>query len=54
MGKGVIKIYKAFKKAGHKNVTLKLYEEGRHEMLNELNKNEVYEDIRNWIEELKL
>lgn len=54
MGKGIIKIYKAFKKAGHKNITLKLYEEGRHEMLNELNKEEVYKDIRNWIEELKL
>lgn len=53
MGKGIIKIYKALKKAGHKDVTLKLYEEGRHEMLNEINKDEVYTDIINWIKELE-
>ena len=33
------------------DVAIKLYPEGRHEMLNELNKNEVYEDLLTWIQE---
>ncbi len=28
---------------------LKLYKDGRHEMLNELNKDEVYADILDWL-----
>ena len=32
-----------------KNVSIKLYKDGRHEMLNELNKDEVYADILAWI-----
>ena len=48
-GKGVERAVKEFKKAGMANVTLKLYPECRHEILNELNKHEVYEDIRNWL-----
>lgn len=49
-GKGVEKAYNNFKSAGMKDVTIKLYENGRHEMLNELNKAEVYSDILDWIE----
>ena len=30
-------------------VKLKLYKDGRHEMLNELNKDEVYADILDWL-----
>lgn len=48
-GKGVIRAYKAFLKCGMKDVTLKLYHDGRHEMLNELNKAEVYQDILSWL-----
>ena len=40
-----------FKKAGMVDVKLKLYPEGRHEMLNELNRGEVYGDVSAWIEE---
>ena len=36
-------------KTGHTKVTLKLYDDDRHEILNELNKDEVYADILNWI-----
>ncbi|MEG1870173.1 MAG: alpha/beta fold hydrolase, partial [Oscillospiraceae bacterium] len=36
-GKGVHKVYSMFKKAGIENVTLQLYPNGRHEMLNEVN-----------------
>ncbi|MFE8700608.1 alpha/beta hydrolase [Cytobacillus sp. FJAT-54145] len=47
--KGVLSTYHAFKEAGLKDVTYKFYEEGRHEMLNETNREEVYEDIVAWI-----
>jgi alpha-beta hydrolase superfamily lysophospholipase len=49
MGKGVKKVAKNYKKAGAKDVTLKLYKGGRHEMLNEINKKEVLEDLLNWL-----
>ena len=48
-GKGVMRAYKAFLRAGMKNVTLRLYSGGRHEMLNEINKDEVYQDILTWL-----
>ena len=43
------KAYENFKKAGMKDVSIKLYKDGRHEMLNEINKAEVYADILAWI-----
>ena len=48
-GRGVIRAYKCFLKAGMKDVTMKLYHGGRHEMLNETNKEEVYADILSWL-----
>ena len=48
-GKGVEQAAKAFKKAGMVNVALKLYPDCRHEILNELNKQEVYADITKWL-----
>ncbi len=48
-GKGVLEVYNKFKKAGVKNITMKLFTDGRHEMLNELNKDEVYELVLDWI-----
>lgn len=50
-GKGVNKAYKAFCKAGLHDVTIRLYPGGRHEMLNETNKEQVYQDILNWLKE---
>ena len=50
-GKGVEEVYKKLKKTGHKNVSMKLYDEARHEILNETNRQEVYEDIINWLNE---
>jgi len=38
------------KEMGYANVSGKLYPGGRHEILNETNKQEVYEDIIHWIE----
>ena len=48
-GKGVDRAYQAFCKAGMRDVTIRLYPEGRHEMLNELNKEDVKQDILNWL-----
>ena len=49
MGKGVKKLFTKYQKLGLKNIEMKLYENGRHEMLNETNKEEVYQDVLNWI-----
>ncbi len=48
-GKGVERAYKAFCKAGLTDIYLKLYPGGRHEMLNEINRQQVYKDIVGWI-----
>jgi len=50
MGKGVKKIYKKYKKQGIEDITLNLYEGGRHEMLKETNSEQVENDILRWIE----
>lgn len=49
-GKGVQKAYNNFLEAGMKDVSIKLYQGGRHEMLNEINKDEVYTDILTWLD----
>ena len=49
-GKGVEQAAAAFKKAGMVNVACKIYPGCRHEILNELNKAEVYGDISKWLE----
>lgn len=48
-GKGVTEVYKKLKASGHK-VSMKLYGNARHEILNEKCRELVYEDIANWIE----
>lgn len=50
-GKGVEKVVGFFRRAGVKDIALKLYPGGRHEMLNETNREEVYADITHWLEE---
>ena len=49
-GKGVLRSYTGFLNAGMQDVTLKLYHGGRHEMLNEVNREQVRGDILGWIE----
>ena len=53
-GKGVHRTYDSLHAAGLDNLQLKLYEGGRHELLNEINRNEVTQDIYQWIEETVL
>ena len=49
-GKGVTSCADAFQAAGMEQVTVKLYPEDRHDVLNELDKLTVWTDLVNWIE----
>ena len=51
-GVGVMDAVDEFKKAGMQNVSSKLYPLCRHEILNEINKDEVYQDIGIWIQHI--
>ncbi len=46
---GVKTVYEAYHAAGCRNITLQLYNGGRHEILNETNKDEVFADIAAWL-----
>lgn len=46
---GVRKVKKAFEKANIENITLKLYPNNRHELINEYDKNQFIDDILRWI-----
>lgn len=48
-GKGVIKLYNRYKDYGIEDIQYKLYKDGRHEMLNEINRVEVMEDVIDWL-----
>jgi len=50
MGKGVKEVYENYKKCGVKDVTLRLYENGRHEMFHEVNRDEVFQDLISWLD----
>lgn len=47
-GAGVLRAAAAFEAAGLRHPDVKIYPEGRHEMLNETNRDEVYRAIRDW------
>jgi alpha-beta hydrolase superfamily lysophospholipase len=49
-GKGVTEVYESLVDAEINNLTFKLYEGARHELVNETNKEEVFEDIHDWCE----
>ncbi len=51
--KGVIRVYNMLKKAGKDKVRIRLFKDGRHEMLNEINKEEVYYFILDWLDKLQ-
>ncbi len=50
-GKGVLKVKKLYIKAGLKNIDLYLVDDARHEILNELNKQETYKYIYSWLKD---
>ena len=47
--KGVSKLINTFKKAGMEDITSKFYKDGRHEMLNETNREEVFSNVIQWV-----
>lgn len=49
-GKGVHTCVEAFRKAGMEDVSVRIYPLCRHEILNEINRQQVYEDVLKWIE----
>lgn len=50
-GKGVERFYALLQREGFSDVTLKLYPEARHEILNELNKVEVMRELVAWMDD---
>ncbi len=50
-GKGVTKVYQSYQKAGIADVQMKLYENDRHEILNETDRDVVYADLLEWLQE---
>jgi alpha-beta hydrolase superfamily lysophospholipase len=49
-GKGIIRLFDTYKGLNIKDVTYKLYKDGRHEMLKETNREEVIQDVIDWID----
>lgn len=49
-GRGVRKAYISLRAVGLEDIKVKMYEGGRHELLNETNRQDVMQDIYNWIE----
>lgn len=48
-GKDVKKVYKKYQQMGCSHIELRLYKDDRHELVNELDREGVYEDISQWI-----
>lgn len=48
-GKSVEQTYRSFREIGMENVQIKLYPKDRHELVNEVDKEDVYGDIYRWI-----
>ena len=48
-GKGVLEVADLFRKLGMKKVKTKLYPKDRHEILNETDRNMVYNDLYSWL-----
>ncbi len=49
-GRGVKQVFRRLKREGVMDLTIRLYEQGRHEILNETNRQDVYSDLMNWLE----
>jgi len=49
-GKDVRNVSSSYEKAGVEDVSLKIYQEDRHEVLNELDRDQVYTDVLAWLD----
>ncbi len=47
--RGMTRLAEAYRSTGHADVTLTIYPQGRHEMLNEINRGDVTRDLIHWI-----
>lgn len=50
MGKGIRELCRSYQRLGMQDVTLRLYPQDRHEILNELDRDAVYADVYAWLE----
>lgn len=50
-GKGVQRAYRSFQRAGARDVSIQLYPELRHEILNEACREDIYRDLYRWLSE---
>ena len=50
-GKGVEHVYNVYKKTGIKDISIRLFENDRHEILNETDRQMVYKDILTWLDQ---
>ncbi len=50
LGEGVRRVEALYREAGIRDLTLKLYPGARHEILNETNRQEVWQDLYDWME----
>ena len=49
-GKGPESLYAKYRKKGLEDVTLRLYDGDRHEIINETDRDVVYADLAGWLE----
>jgi alpha-beta hydrolase superfamily lysophospholipase len=50
-GRGALALAESYRAAGLGNVTAKIYPDARHELLNEVNRDEVTAELLNWLEQ---
>lgn len=48
-GESIMELFEIYERVGIKDVTYKIYKNGRHEMLREKNRNEVIKDLQHWL-----
>jgi len=51
-GRGVCTVYERMRKAGMEKVSVKIYSEARHEILNEKDREKIYADIVRWLDKI--
>ncbi len=51
-GKSPVIVCDKYRQAGVKDIEIKVYDSARHEMINEINRQEVYKNVENWIKSI--
>ena len=52
-GKGVRQVYRDLENVGCKKVSIRIYDEARHELFNELNAKDVSKDVLAWMDAVR-